>query len=226
MFIENKYKKWYMNIVESAKNRSIVGYIEKHHIVPKSLGGNDNKENLVSLSAREHFVCHLLLTRFTTGENLHLMRYALGKFIQNSPLQQRKFTSWEYSKIRESISIARTGKKHSDATRAKMSDKAKGRIPWNKGVTGIVHSTESNAKRSATMTGRKMSSDFCQKISNAKKGHQSGMTGKTHSDETKKLMSKNMSKPKGPQRRIDVCPKCSNSNVTYRHIKFCKTKEM
>lgn len=226
MFIENKYKKWYMSIVESARTRDISGYVEKHHIIPKSLGGKDNKENLVSLTAREHFVCHLLLTKFTTGEDLHLMRFALGKFVQNSSLQQRKFNSWEYSKVRESISIARTGKKHSAETCAKISERTKGRIAWNKGVTGITHSAESNAKRSATMTGRKMSVEFCQKISESKKGHKSGMTGKTHSIETKQLMSKNMSKPKGPQKRIDVCPVCGNNSVTARHIKFCKLKEL
>lgn len=224
MFIDNKYRKWYMAIISKALRRNNVGYVEKHHIIPSSLGGTDDKTNLVKLTAREHFVCHLLLTKFTSGKELYTMRHAVGKFIQSSPLQQRKFTSWEYSKIRENISIARTGKKHSEATRVKMSEKAKGRTAWNKGVTGIVHSAESNAKRSATMTGRKMSPEFCQKMSEVRKGHTAGMTGKKHSAETKKLMSIGMSKPKGPQKRIDICPHCNDSNVTVRHIKFCKLK--
>lgn len=213
-----------MSIIDNAKKCVKSGYVEKHHIIPKSLGGPNHKENLVDLSAREHFVCHLLLTKCTDGNNLHLMRHALGKFIQNSPLQQRKFTSWEYSKIRENISLARTGKKHTAITRAKISEKTKGRTPWNKGITGIIHSDESNSKRSATMTGRKMSKEFCQKVSNGKKGHNSGMTGKSHSAKTKQLMSTNMSKPKGPQQRIDTCPYCNNNQVTARHIKFCKIK--
>ena len=36
-------------------------YTEKHHIVPRSLGGGDEKSNLVRLTAREHFICHMLL---------------------------------------------------------------------------------------------------------------------------------------------------------------------
>jgi hypothetical protein len=223
--IDNKYKKWYNNIVSSAKNRITEGYSERHHIVPRSLGGSDDASNLVTLSAREHFICHLLLTKFTTGYDKKLMNFALGKFIQNSPLQQRTFNSWEYSKIRESISKARTGHKHSDETKKKMSEKRKGCIPWNKGVTGLIHSEESNKKRSVTLTGRIRSDEFCQKVSNGKKGHTSGMTGKHHSEETKKKMSESMTGVRGSQQRIEQCPHCVDTNVSHRHIKFCKIKQ-
>ena len=37
------------------------GYFERHHILPKALGGSDSSENLVDLSAREHWIAHLLL---------------------------------------------------------------------------------------------------------------------------------------------------------------------
>ena len=213
-----------MNIIDTARttDRKKGTGIERHHIIPKCMGGSNTKDNLILLTVREHFVCHLLLTKCTDGNNRYRMLHAVGKFIQNSPLQQRKFTSWEYKKIRDSISIARTGKKHSAETREKMSATGKGRIPWNKGITGIVHSDESNRKRSATIKGRKMSPEFCQKVSDGKKGKVAGMIGKTHSEETKQLMSKNMSKPKGPQKRIDECPHCKTKTVTVRHIKFCK----
>ena len=55
-FLENKYKKWYENIVNSAKIRNTIGYAEIHHIIPKSLGGSNSIDNLVTLTAREHFV--------------------------------------------------------------------------------------------------------------------------------------------------------------------------
>jgi len=184
VFLENKYNRWYMQIVNNAKNRTINGYIEKHHIIPRSLDGTDDKDNIVELTAREHFVCHLLLTKMVTGYQKELMKFAVGKFIQTAPKQQRTFTSWEYKKIRETISQVRTGKKHSVETRKKMSEKAKGRTPWNKGVTGIIHSEESNKKRSATLTGRKKPEGFGQRISQAKKGHTAGMSGKKHSEET------------------------------------------
>ena len=67
IFINNKYTRIYYRIIEKAKLRNISSYTENHHIIPKSLGGTNNKDNLVKLTAREHFVCHLLLTKMTEG---------------------------------------------------------------------------------------------------------------------------------------------------------------
>ena len=63
-----------MSIVSNAKNRTISGYIEKHHIIPKSCGGSNKKENLVALTAKEHFICHLLLTKMTENNYRIKMR--------------------------------------------------------------------------------------------------------------------------------------------------------
>lgn len=68
MFLENKYTKIYYNIISNAKQREILpNQSERHHIIPKSIGGSDNGDNVVYLSLREHFVCHRLLTKMTTG---------------------------------------------------------------------------------------------------------------------------------------------------------------
>lgn len=51
-------------------------YCESHHITPKSLGGGDDKSNLTWLTAREHFIAHLLLADIYGGpmiRALHLM---------------------------------------------------------------------------------------------------------------------------------------------------------
>lgn len=222
-FLDNKYTNWYFALVNNALHRTTLGYVEKHHIVPKALGGDDSAGNLVVLSAREHFVAHLLLTKMVDDKHLIAkLKYAVGKFIQNSPVQNRTFTSWEYKKIRENISEARLGKIHSAASRKKMSDKRKGSVPWNKGVTGITHSKESNEKRSKTLSGIKRSEEFRTKLSKSKLGHKSGMTGLQHSEETKLKMSKSMKGARGPQKRVEECPCCFTKNVTHRHIKFCK----
>jgi len=223
IFADNKYRKWYDNIITNARTRHTTGYVEKHHIIPRSLGGSDSESNIVSLSAREHVVCHMILTRITSGHHQVLMKFALGKFIQTALGQERYFTSWEYKKIREAISQARIGRKHSDDTRKKMSAKRKGRAPWNKGIKQGPHSEESNKKRSETLAGKKKPEGFGLKISQAKKGHKSGMTGKKHTEETKIKMSSARG-PQGPQKRIDICPYCSEILVTSRHIKFCKIK--
>ena len=73
MYLQNKYTHWYYQIISRAQSREISGYVEKHHIIPRSLGGNNSKENLVALTAREHFICHLLLTRMTTGQSRNKM---------------------------------------------------------------------------------------------------------------------------------------------------------
>ncbi len=57
------YQKIYDNLVQSRKNRLIDGYVEKHHIIPKCLGGTDDKDNLVILTYREHFIAHWLLVK-------------------------------------------------------------------------------------------------------------------------------------------------------------------
>lgn len=62
-FLSNKYTRWYLSIVATAKYRLLESYSEVHHIVPMCIGGGDNDENKVRLTAREHFICHFLLTK-------------------------------------------------------------------------------------------------------------------------------------------------------------------
>jgi hypothetical protein len=80
MYLQNKYTYWYYNIIQHAQTRLLSEdvYIEKHHIVPRSLGGNNAKSNIVNLTAREHFICHLLLTKMTIGNAMYKMIHALN----------------------------------------------------------------------------------------------------------------------------------------------------
>jgi hypothetical protein len=77
MFIQNKYTTWYHNIINNAKARLAEEYSESHHIIPRSLGGSNTKDNLVKLLPQEHYICHLLLTKMLTGEEKAKMIYAL-----------------------------------------------------------------------------------------------------------------------------------------------------
>ena len=183
IFADNKYTKWYDAIIANAKIRHTTGYVERHHIIPKSLGGSNTKDNLIKLTAREHFVCHHLLTKMTDGYNKIKMLHALGKFVQTNQLQDRNITARHYDIARKAIMKARTGTKRPGVGGVK-----KGNVPWNKGINQGPHSKESNSRRSVTLTGRKRSAEFCQKVSEGKKGHKSGMTGKKHSEETLQKM--------------------------------------
>lgn len=75
------YVKIYNDLIESAKTkhrdkRSGV-YYEKHHILPKSWGGTDEDFNLVLLTAREHWVAHLLLVKCASGQNIYKAKQAI-----------------------------------------------------------------------------------------------------------------------------------------------------
>lgn len=63
------YSKIYHDIIGSRKllnrEKTKLEYFEKHHIIPKSLGGTDENENLVLLTPKEHFLCHKLLLHIT-----------------------------------------------------------------------------------------------------------------------------------------------------------------
>lgn len=57
------YTKLYNNIIENRRKNLVDGYTENHHIIPRCLGGDDSADNLIKLTAREHFLCHYLLTK-------------------------------------------------------------------------------------------------------------------------------------------------------------------
>ena len=57
------YQQHYDRLIERARNRTLDGYKESHHITPRCMHGSDDKDNLVNLTAREHFIAHLLLMK-------------------------------------------------------------------------------------------------------------------------------------------------------------------
>lgn len=123
MFNNTKYTKLYYQIINPTLSRTLDTYKELHHIIPRSLGGTDEKDNLTYLTAREHFICHWLLVKMTVGEARSKMIYALqGMRAQNNSQQryETKITSRVYEHYR--IEHARI---HSETM--------KGRPAWNKG---------------------------------------------------------------------------------------------
>lgn len=94
------YQKIYNQLIERAQNRTLEGYTEKHHIIPKCLGGSNNKENLVELTAREHFLCHRLLCEIypkVTKLWYALFLMAIGKQIIKS---KYKLDSRSYERLK------------------------------------------------------------------------------------------------------------------------------
>jgi hypothetical protein len=134
VYLQNKYTRWYYNIIDRARSRQTHGYTERHHIIPRSLGGDNTKNNLVELTAREHFVCHLMLARMTTGDAkkkmIRSVFYLTGKGkakrnnsirYENLRIELAKITSQQHkgskrpprtSKTKQNLSVSKQGKKN------------------------------------------------------------------------------------------------------------------
>ena len=97
------YQKLYDSIVTRAKSRELQGFKERHHIVPKCMGGDDSSDNIAELTAKEHFLCHKLLV-FIHPSNIGLW-HAYNMMSVNGIGQQRnvRLTSREYEEIRKTL---------------------------------------------------------------------------------------------------------------------------
>jgi len=102
------YEILYNKIIENRKHNLVDGYTENHHIVPRSLGGSNDAENLVRLTAREHFLCHYLLAKMYRVESneWYKMQFAFNMMKLSSKDQNRYFNSRLYEALRKDFSKA------------------------------------------------------------------------------------------------------------------------
>lgn len=111
------YKSLYDSIISRAKIRILPEnfYVEKHHIIPRCLGGSDRLYNLVELTPKEHFVCHLLLVKIYPT-NVGLIHGAKSLCRKSKYKETNRMPFW----------LKKLGKGHklSITTRQKMSEVA------------------------------------------------------------------------------------------------------
>jgi len=135
------YQWHYDQLILTRKNRIAENntYYESHHIIPKSMGGNNTDENLILLTAREHFIAHWLLWRIHRNRQTAFAFFCMQNW-KNKKTQgnQRCKSARSYQEAREAyskfLSEFQSGKKkkfakrrpHSNETKQKMSDKKKG----------------------------------------------------------------------------------------------------
>jgi hypothetical protein len=140
------YQKIYNNLIDRALSRISNGYVEKHHIVPRCLGGTDAKGNIVSLYPEEHYLAHLLLCKLNKGNSKLLyaaMNMTSGSMINNGKRNNKAY-GWLRKQYAESMSgdnnparripnlqkeaaKKRVGQKRSEETKVRMSAAQKGR---------------------------------------------------------------------------------------------------
>ena len=167
-FLINKYTNWYYSIIYQCTDRVLVHeYTEKHHIIPDCFyvnnrskgknpgwieGNSNSKHNIVKLTAKEHFICHWLLTKMTLDISYRRMRYALQSFTRDK-FNRRILSAGQYDKIKKEQAIASSnlhlGKILSIETKLKMSISKKG-IPKSEETKAAMRKPKSKYERKVT----------------------------------------------------------------------------
>ena len=114
-----KYHLHYNTLIENARDRILPSdtYKESHHIIPRSLGGSDDRNNLVDLTAREHYISHLLLAKMHGGEQKRKMLAAV--LLMGAIKRYRKCNSHLYESMRLSYIETVKGKSRDIEVREK-----------------------------------------------------------------------------------------------------------
>ena len=157
MFIENKWYKIYQQILINAKSRGLdktsINYkTERHHIVPRSMNGTDDEDNLVLLTLKEHFVCHHLLTKCTSGAYVYKMKHAYAQMVHCGKFSP---TARQYELARQIYSEGKRSKQW--------------RMNISKAAIGRKKTPEQVEAMKKRLTGRKLSESHKRNIAIASK---------------------------------------------------------
>lgn len=163
MFNKSKYTNWYYNIINYRLLNPTIG--ETHHIIPKCMNGTNDQSNLVTLTIREHYICHRLLTKMTSGTTRQKLFLALACFtkpiqarslyINSRVVEQARVEANLYlSSIRKGNATRPAGTyNHSAETKAKQSASALGIV---KRPAGYTHDPATIEKMRANRKGKNL----------------------------------------------------------------------
>lgn len=170
------YKAIYDRLMERARTRKLTNYSESHHVIPRCMGGTDERANLVRLTPEEHLVAHELLI-FIHPTHTKLV-YALLAMTMNAggTRPNNKMFGWMRRRVAKAISNAKTGIARPRWIMERM---------WAIN-TGKKQAPEWIEKQRKAMKGRAHSPEHNAKV--GRKGRHGPMTGRHHSPETKEKM--------------------------------------
>lgn len=103
------YTKIYNALINRAMSRDLDEYYEKHHIVPRCLGGSDDTANLAKLTPEEHYLAHQLLVKMYPESDSLI--YAATMMIPSRPTN--KLYGWLRRKSAKALSMSQSGKGNS-----------------------------------------------------------------------------------------------------------------
>ncbi|WP_396189434.1 HNH endonuclease signature motif containing protein [Flavobacterium sp.] len=160
------YQKVYNSIIDAAQLRNAkkgdLLILESHHIVPKSCGGSNKKENLVNLTLKEHYICHLLLERMYRGSEHHIKMLRAAFMMGRSSTK----TSRTYQSVKEAHIKNLQNQTISTEQKLAISQANKG----NKGRTGYKNSLEKIELLRQSRLGSKHSEETKANLSAMRKG--------------------------------------------------------
>jgi hypothetical protein len=197
------YQGIYNLLVKKAQNRmNTAGYTEKHHIIPRTLGGSDDASNIVVFTGREHFIAHLLLAKIYGGSMWHA-----AHMMSN----MKRYTNRKYEKVREEhakqVSLKHSGKVVSEETRKKISENKERSAKISQTLKGRPKSEEhKEAYKKARLAGGGwvVSEEQKRKVSKKLSGQGNPMWGKTHNEEVRKIISE-------ANKQKVSCPHCGKT---------------
>lgn len=145
----------YENLIERARFRELVTYTERHHIIPRCVGGGNEASNIVRLTPEEHFLAHQLLVKIHPDKRVLI--FALNCMIRSVKDRRanNKLFGWMRRLVGKAMSDQKRGKPRSPEVRAKLSAANKGKFA----------SKETLAKMSASRKGKKHSAAHSAAIS-------------------------------------------------------------
>lgn len=120
------YQGAYERLMARAQGRDIAGYVERHHVTPRCMGGADESWNIVALTAREHYVAHQLLVKLFPS---HAGLAHAARMMTMDPWGKRPG-----NRRYEWLARRSRGQPRSDEVRAKLSAANKGTPNVLKGV--------------------------------------------------------------------------------------------
>lgn len=200
------YKEFIQNIIDT-RGRFNCGneYYERHHIIPKCLGGTNEEENLIDLFAREHYDAHKLLALENPDSKGLQCAWWFMSTTKNAMGKRYHITAEEYEEARkrfvetpisdqtrQKMSESQKGRQHSDETRDKIRRAGKERCknPENCSMYGKHHSEETKQKiREGQKNKTPISKETREKMRMNNKGENNPMYGKHPSEESRKRMS-------------------------------------
>lgn len=180
---------------------------ERHHVVPKCMGGDSSSSNLVILTPEEHYVAHKLLAKMYPKQR----SLVIAAILMSSRCSGNKANGWLRKRAAEGMIGKRffLGKSHGANARAKLSAARRGKALSEEhrkklslaklgkaqsiecikarslGLIGRIQSSETRAKISAIHKGKKKSPEHVEKM-------RANAQGKHPSKETKMKLSISM----------------------------------